>query len=85
MKLIVEKDPNTGDVKYKYVDKDTGEVKGEITKNGATGEYTGWSKGSDGLQYNHTYDKVDPNDGFANGKVEVIDPNLDYMYPSILA
>ena len=79
VKLIVEKDSDTGDIKYTYVDKDTGEVKGEVTKNGATGEYTGWSKKSDGTQLNHNYDTVDPNDGFSSGKTEVIRPGEDYI------
>ena len=79
VKIIVDKDPDTGDIKYTYVDKDTGEVKGEVIKNGATGKYTGWSKKSDGTQLNHNYDTVDPNDGFASGKTEIIRPGEDYI------
>ena len=77
VKLIVDKDEN-GNVKYTYVDKDTGEVKGEITKNAETGEYTGWSESSDGTHYEHDYDYGDPTDGFAEGTTTVQKPGTDY-------
>lgn len=60
------------------MDIDTGEIKGEIIKNGETGEYTGWSEGSDGTQYKHDYTEIDPTDGFPIGKTETIKPGTDY-------
>lgn len=67
VKVKVDKDPETGDIKYTYIDADTGEVKGEIVKNGETGEYTGWSQSNDGTSFTHDYDGVDPSDGFPTG------------------
>lgn len=60
------------------MDKDTGEVKGEITKSGETGEYTGWSESSDGTHYEHDYSDVDPTDGFASGTTTITRPGTDY-------